>query len=141
MQHTVTVSPCPVIQADADIVAVTCSPQSIQRAIVWREDTHAQTHTAQIDILGDLCCSRAYPPLLYHNNIQWVQQSDLYVSLEEYYSTSCTTSPLSLQQYSTTLFGTTAEQGKSILVQSSLLICETVVMMTMSSVSPQQTNA
>ena len=41
--------------------------------------------TAQIDRLGDLCCSHAYPPFLFHNRIQWVQRSDIYVSLEAYF--------------------------------------------------------
>ena len=41
--------------------------------------------TAQIDRLGDLCCSHAYPPFLFHNRMQWVQRSDIYVSLEAYF--------------------------------------------------------
>lgn len=49
--------------------------------------------TAQIDRLGDLCYLRADPSLFVHNHMQWVQQSDLYMSINGYSSSSYTTSP------------------------------------------------
>ena len=72
-------------------------------------------HTAQIDRLGDLCCLCVVPPLFFHNHIQWVQERDLYVSLEEYFPSLYYIASLSRGNVP---FDTAAGQGKSMLVQS-----------------------